>query len=212
MNTLFYPNTLPVHTAKLLEKIRLSNHTFLDNFYLSGGTALSLQLGHRESEDLDFFSKIDFEPESIRIGLEKIGNLSDTEIDVNTLNADLDQVKIQFLGYPYPMLEPLIDYEGIKLSSVIDIGCTKLLTIGSRGSKKDFLDMFVILEKYTLEELVAKLGEKYAKTEYNFPHILKSLVYFVDADNQPMPRMHREIEWEQVKERLREIVKAARLT
>lgn len=210
--TIFYPNTLPIRTANLLEKFKLSDKRFLSNFYLSGGTALSLQLGHRESEDLDFFSTVDFEPESIRIGLEKIGNLSDAEIDVNTLNADLDQVKVQFLGYSYLMLEPLVDYEGIKLSSVLDIACTKLLTIGSRGSKKDFLDMYVILEKYTLQELIDQLSRKYPKTEYNLPHILKSLVYFVDAESQPMPRMHKMIEWEQVKRRMEEVVKAASLT
>ena len=210
--TIFYPKTLPIRTADLLDKFKLSDKRLLDNFYLSGGTALSLQLGHRESEDLDFFSKTDFEPESIRIGLEKIGNLSDAEIDVNTLNADLDQVKVQFLGYPYLMLEPLVDYEGIKLSSVLDIACTKLLTIGSRGSKKDFLDMYVIFEKYTLQELIGQLSRKYPKTEYNLPHILKSLVYFADAEAQPMPRMHQDIEWEQVKRRMIEVVKTASLT
>jgi len=211
MNVIFYPETLPTKTAELLKKIKLAKLGFVDNFYLSGGTALSLQLGHRESEDLDFFANLDFDPSKIQSELEKLGQLSDIEIDKNTFNGYLDGVKMQFLGYPYPLLEPLVDYEEIKLSSVLDVACTKLQTIGARGSKKDFLDMFVIFQSYTLEELIHKLRDKYHNTEYNLPHILKSLVYFVDADDQVMPRLHRKIEWEDVKKRMIEVIRRVSL-
>lgn len=211
MITQFFPEALPVKTAQLLRQIEMANPKFLNNFYLSGGTALSIQLGHRESEDLDFFAAADFEPEKILMQLEKLGGLSDVEMDTNTLNGYLDGVKVQFLGYPYPLLEPLSDYMGIKLSSVLDIACTKLQTIGARGSKKDFVDLYVLIEKYSLSELIAKLREKYPKTEYNLPHILKSLVYFVDAEGQAMPRLHKDIEWEQVKARMIEVVRGVSL-
>lgn len=209
--THFYPETLPVQTAALLKKIVMVKPRFLTDFYLSGGTALSLQLGHRESEDLDFFSEQDFDPATIQMQLEKLGNVSDTEIDANTLNGYLDGVKVQFLGYPYPLLEAASDYEGIQLSSVLDIACTKLQTIGARGSKKDFVDLFVLFQKYSLTELLEKLQEKYKMTEYNLPHILKSLVYFDDAENQAMPRLHQEIEWELVKSKMLEAVKGVSL-
>jgi hypothetical protein len=71
----FYPETLPEKTAMLLAELKSRKLDFLHQFYLSGGTALSLQLGHRESEDLDFFSETDFEAQTIEQELEKIGKL-----------------------------------------------------------------------------------------------------------------------------------------
>jgi len=123
----------------------------------------------------------------------------------------MDRVKLQFLGYPYPLLEDLVDYRGIKLSSVLDIACTKLQTIGMRGSKKDFVDMYVILQRFTLLQLFGKLETKYRDSEFNIPHILKSLVYFSDAEDQVMPRLHSAIEWGIVKERMVEVVREFQL-
>ena len=122
-----FTNTLPASTAQLLEKLKGAE--FLQDFYLSGGTALSLQLGHRESEDLDFFNQNSFQAEKIKLKLQELGELAGIEEGEDTLNAFVDKVKIQFLGYPYKLLEPLVDWQGIKLSSVLDIACTKLLTI-----------------------------------------------------------------------------------
>lgn len=68
-----------------------------------------------------------------------------------------------------------------------------------RGSKKDFIDLYVILQQISLKELFNKLKEKYKNVEYNYPHILKSLVYFEDAEAQPMPRMHMSLSWEDIK-------------
>ncbi|MFH2085531.1 MAG: nucleotidyl transferase AbiEii/AbiGii toxin family protein [bacterium] len=212
MNAKFFSQTLPVKTAQLLSKTNEISLGFLTNFYLSGGTALSLQLGHRESEDLDFFSGSSFDPRIIQVELEKIGQIDDLELAENTLNGYVDGVKLQFLGYPYPLLEPTIDYQGIKLSSVLDIACTKLQTIGMRGSKKDFIDMYVLMQKYPLSELLEKMKEKYKNSEFNIPHILKSLVYFADAEDQVMPRLHTKIEWNSVKARMTEVVKEFKIT
>lgn len=212
MSNVFYPETLPEQTTKLLLLIEQSRPTSIANFYLSGGTALSLQLGHRESEDLDFFSEQPFDPRTVQAELEKIGKLQDLELAENTLNGYMNDVKLQFLGYPYPLLEDLIDYKGIKLSSIADIACTKLQTIGMRGSKKDFVDMYVILQKFALYELFAKLESKYRDSDFNVPHILKSLVYFNDAEDQVMPRLHTEIEWNKVKNRMIEVVRQFKLS
>lgn len=212
MSNKFYPETLPEQTAKLLNTLEQKMPSFLTNFYLSGGTALSLQLGHRESEDLDFFSEQPFDPRMLQTELEKIGKLEDLELSENTLNGFIAEVKLQFLGYPYPLLEDFIDYKGIKLSSVADIACTKLQTIGMRGSKKDFVDMYIILKKYTLQELIQIMKVKYKDSEFNLPHILKSFIYFVDAETQVMPRLHTEIEWDEVKKRMIEVVKEFQLS
>lgn len=206
MNT-FYPETLPTKTAELVEKICEVKPRFLEDFYLSGGTALSLQLGHRESEDLDFFSPKSFDPRTLQLEMEELGRIESVEISDNTLNCVLDGVKLQFLGYPYLMLGKLVEYRELRLSSILDIACTKLQTVGMRGSKKDFFDLAVIFEIYPLDTLLAKMKEKYPGVEYSVPHILKSLVYFEDAEDQPMPRLHKKIDWREVKRKMVESVK-----
>lgn len=207
MSTDFFVDTLPAKASVLIADFQKNPPSFLKDFYLSGGTALSLQIGHRESEDLDFFCEKDFDPRQIEIALRSFGILEETELDKNTLNTFLKGVKLQFLGYPYRLLEPLIEWQGIKLSSVVDIACTKLQTVGMRGSKKDFIDLYFLLKTYSLEDLFNTLGKKYPESGYNTTHILKSLVYFEDADNQPMPKMHKDADWEMVKTTLAEEVK-----
>lgn len=200
-NNLFI-KTLPTKTSVLITSFQKKRPSFLKDFYLSGGTALSLQIGHRESEDLDFFCEKDFDPRQIEIVLKSFGVLEDTELDKNTLNTYLEGVKLQFLGYPYRLIEPLIDWRGIKLSSVIDMACTKLQTVGIRGSKKDFIDIYFLLELFSLKNLFESLEKKYPEVGYNTTYILKSLVYFEDADKQPMPRMHKKVDWETIKAKL----------
>lgn len=201
-----YTETVPIATQSVLEKIK--EISGIQDFYLSGGTALALQLGHRESEDLDFFTKTSFQPQKLQEKLLHYGTLKDVQIEEGTLNLFMNNAKLQFLYYPYNLLEEFISWNGINLSSIIDIACTKLITISMRGSKKDFIDLYVILQQITLEELFAKLDKKYTKVQYNYPHILKSLVYFNDADNQPMPRMHKDFSWKDVKDSIVKKVKA----
>jgi len=208
MNTTIYPQTLPKKTAQLLELFSQKKPDFLSLFYLSGGTALSLQLGHRESEDLDFFSSSSFEPDTIERQLLPYGTLSETELSLGTLNTYLSGVKLQFLLYPYRLIEPLVNWEGVNLSSVVDIACTKLQTVGMRGSKKDFIDLYFLLQQFSLETLLAYTKKKYAESDYSETHILKSLVYFDDAETQPMPRMHQDVSWNQIKEALISAVKS----
>lgn len=199
MSRLFYPQALPPKTAQLIKVFQKNRLSFLKNFYLSGGTALSLQINHRQSIDLDFFSQKDFDPQAVQKELETLSKLTDLELDKNTLNAFLKGVQVQFLGYPYPLLKPAYNWEGINISSVLDIACTKLQTISQRGSKKDFVDLYFILNKYSLKELFQKMDQKYPKANFNKVHLLKSLTYFVDADLQPMPKMRQKTDWEKIK-------------
>ena len=202
---MIYTDTLPELTSKVANK--LSGLDFLKDFYLSGGTALSLQLGHRESEDLDFFNQTDFKPKKILQELQKVNSLKEVQIDSGTLNCFLDGVQLQFLYYPYSLLKEKKEWNGIYLSSVLDIACTKLITISERGSKKDFVDLFFLLQEFELNFLFNKLGEKYKEVDYNKIHILKSLIYFYEAETQPMPRMHKKVNWEEVKEKISQEVK-----
>jgi len=208
MTDTLFTETLPHNTKKLLEKFQDSKPSFLQKFYLSGGTALSLQLGHRESEDLDFFTQENFRPEALQETLLTYGILKQTELARGTLNTFVQGVKLQFLQYPYPLIEPFKSWNNIQISSVADIACTKLQTIGMRGSKKDFIDIFFLLQHYSLDDLFLLLKKKYPKVDYSQTHILKSLVYFDDAESQPMPRMHKDVTWEAVKETMKRVVKS----
>lgn len=204
-----HTKVLPVAAQALISQ--LSGLPSIRDFYLSGGTALALQVGHRESEDLDFFTQIDFNPQVLQRDLIILGALQDTEIDIGTLNTFIDGVKLQFLHYPYQLLDKLIPWNGIQLSSVIDIACTKLVTISMRGNKKDFIDLYIILKHYSLKDLLKRLEEKYQNVEYNHTHILKSLVYFTDADKQPMPKMHILLNWDEVKDAIIKQVKVFKI-
>lgn len=200
-----HTETLAPKTKNLLTK--LSEIGLPENFYLSGGTALALHLGHRESEDLDFFSKKEFNPLKVQAMLEKEIELSEITIDDGTLNCYADGVKLQFLHYPYKLLQESSIYNNIRVSSAKDIVCTKLLTISTRGSKKDFIDLYFALKMYSLPKMFKLLEEKYTERKYNSLHILKSLVFFDDAEAQPMPKMHMPATWTEVKNTITQNVK-----
>jgi hypothetical protein len=202
-----FTNTLPPGTDTVLEQIK--GMPLMSHFYLSGGTAFSLQLGHRESEDLDFFNKEPFDPLLLQQQLSAVATkLDDVQISENTLNLFVNGVKLQFLHYPYNLLESTVPWNGISLSSVVDIACTKLITVSMRGSKKDFIDLYRILQDFSLEQLFEKLEQKYQGINYNVASILKSITYFDDAEAQPMPRMHIQADWDEVKKTIEAKVKA----
>jgi hypothetical protein len=200
-----YQEVINAKTKRILETIDKIKE--IENFYLAGGTALALQLGHRKSIDLDWFSQKEFDVGILKKDLSSFGSLKIDSEDKQTLNCRLDDVKISFFVYSYKILFPLIDFNKIKLADERDIACMKIDTIPSRGAKKDFIDLYFLLEKYHLEELLNLFDKKYAGIEYNRFHLLKSLTYFDDAESEPMPEMLKEISWEEIKNEVREKVK-----
>jgi len=192
-------------TEHVFEKINKSE--ICNNFYLAGGTALALQFGHRKSIDLDWFSKDDFNTAELKEKLEESGELSLESEERNTLNIILDGVKVSFLGYRYSLLFPLLGWEGIKIADWRDIACMKLDAVSSRGSKKDFIDLYFILKQIPVSDLLEFFNKKYKGIEYNRMHIFKSLNYFKDADEEPMPIMIESIKWQDVKKFFNDLVK-----
>lgn len=200
-----HPETISEKTKSVLAKITPMD--FIGEFYLAGGTALAVQLGHRESIDLDFFSSKKFSVQKIKNELSRIGNLAVDYEDEDTLNGMLDEVKISFFYYGHSQSFDLIGYDGIFLADERDIAAMKIDTVSSRGSKKDFVDIYFLLKKYSLDQLIGFFEEKYKNIRYNKLHILKSLVYFVDADSDPDPLMMAEFDWEKIKTFLEDEVK-----
>lgn len=197
-----HKETLNEDTRIVLEKIA----PVATPFYLAGGTALALELGHRISVDLDFFSQDTFSVSSLVAKLNTLGNLKIEDQSEDTFNGSLDGVKISFFYYPYPLLFPTKEYNNVRLADERDIGAMKVQAISGRGNKKDFVDLFVLLQKYSLQELVDFFHKKYEKFNYNQLHILKSLSYFYDADTNPEPVYIHPISWNEVKKVIKNIV------
>ena len=118
----------------------------IENFYLAGGTALALQLAHRKSIDLDWFSQKEFSTSRLKKELSYLGKLKIESEDKKKLNCLLNDVRLSFFVYPYKLLFPLIDFNGVKLADERDIACMKIEAISSRGSKKDFIDLYFLIE------------------------------------------------------------------
>lgn len=168
-------------------------------FYLAGGTALALQLGHRESADLDFFREHAFDPEHVAADLH-VGTVALAER--GTLRLWLGDVKVECFHYPYPLLAPLRPVPGmpgVLLADTLDIGLMKLAAIGQRGAKKDFIDLYAICRQvYPLAELLRLAPRKFG-SRFEHMHYLKSLTYFDDAEAEPDPAGWGGGRWEQVK-------------
>lgn len=124
----------------------LAASPFLNQFYLAGGTGCALHLGHRISEDLDFFSETSFSLIGIRRVLQKIGTFITDYSDSQTLVGRFNTTKVGFFQYPYPLVQNTQVYEKVQVASIEDIGCMKIDTISSRGKKRDFVDLYFILK------------------------------------------------------------------
>lgn len=185
-----YPSTLDI-----LKKIM--DETTFDQFNLVGGTALALQIGHRISIDLDLFTHEEYSAEAILEGLHQIGKV-DIIIDKPPfLQVNIDNLKLDFLKFPYNFVRHHQIIEGVRLVSIEHIAIMKLLAIARRGAKKDFFDLYFILQQYTLKEVIS-FFEK-TLSHIDLFHILKSLTYFDDAENDADPIMIKSATWKAVK-------------
>jgi hypothetical protein len=116
--------------------------------------------------------------------------------------------KVQFLHYPYRLLLPLHKTKYGALADPLDIALMKLIAIGQRGSKRDFVDVACLLRKFpnvSLGELLELLPRKYGST--NRAHLVRALTYFADAESDPMPRMRWSLKWGEIKRQLEDAVR-----
>ncbi len=201
----------------VLEKLKNSGIIEKYNFYLAGGTSLALQFGHRFSVDMDFFTAESFEPATILSQLNSKLDFTVVDVGAGTLHITIYDQKISFFYYPYKLLFPLLDYNGCPVADYRDVVAMKIIAIAQRGSKKDFVDLFHIMQKgIDLRQLKKLLNEKYSG-QYSWPLLLKGIGYFEDAEIEPMPVMRKgdrqslltDKEWENIKAYMLEIQKAA---
>jgi hypothetical protein len=194
----WHSNVIPASTETTLCTLR--DAKVLDRFYLAGGTALALQFGHRLSLDLDFFSPEHFSEDNLLQQLQALTGFALVSKAPYTLHATVDKTKVSFLGYAYPMLFPTNKFLDVAVADPRDIACMKVSAIASRGTKRDFVDLYVSAERYGLKEILRLFDRKYTQAHYSMIHILKSLTFFADAEKDPMPHMLVTLDWEKVKQ------------
>ena len=205
---------------------RLKNIAASERFILAGGTALALQIGHRISEDLDFFTEKTFSTDNIfqkikRAGLapailqEEEGTLvlivNNTKVTPFSKGAGLPLprniatesggIKVSFFRYAYPFIEETTPFRGIHLANVVDIASMKVIAISQRGAKRDFIDLWFILQTIPFWKIVENMAMRFGKDRINPVNIGKSLVYFNDAEEDPEPKYPGKAkpEWKAVK-------------
>jgi hypothetical protein len=200
----FHPDIL--NTAQKRVLTRLAPALTARSFYLGGGTALALHLGHRRSVDFDWFTAERLEdPLGLAAALRDEGlPLRTDRVAPGTWHGAMSGVRISLLEYRYTLLEPLAHWRrfGCDVASRADLAAMKLAAVAQRGSKKDFVDVYAVAAKPTaLPQLLHWYVDKYAVTDT--AHLLYSLAYFDEADRQPMPHMLRKVDWRKIKASLR---------
>ncbi len=191
--------TVAPDTLELLKTI--ASKPEMKGFRLVGGTALALQYGHRQSVDLDFFGSPLASQEDTIDMLSSLGNITIHNRTDKILQVVLRGIKVDVIDYSrYGWIDtPVVD-DGIVLASPRDIAAMKINAIEGRGSRKDFVDIYMLLQHYTLSELLDFYSMKYPN--YSIFRALLSLTYFDDAETQAMPKMFIPQTWEEIKEHI----------
>jgi Nucleotidyl transferase AbiEii toxin, Type IV TA system len=186
---MLYQETVEPGTLALIKS--LMEKDYLKDFTLVGGTALSLQLGHRKSIDIDLFTNKDFSPSGLIDNLRNDYEFKLDAMEKNTLRGSINEVKIDLITHKGDLVGPLIIEDNIKMASLKDIGAMKVRAIGGDGTRiKDFIDVYFLLKSYSFGDLILWYKIKY-KLDNDF-HAVKSLVYFNDIDLNDWPKMIRE--------------------
>lgn len=196
-----YWNIIDTDRYKLLKNI--TEVVTIPEFYMIGGTALSLQMGLRESFDFDFCIPKQFNNEILLEELGKIGEVKVNQNQSGTCDVILNGVQVSFFYYPNKMINKLVtvpEMPKLKMASILDIAIMKIVAIGGRGAKKDFYDLYNIINrcKITIKELAEGLIEK-CGNKTNYVNIIMGLSYFEDAEQEILPKTFVEYDWEEIK-------------
>ncbi len=195
-----HEKVLPRGSRGILAKLHALNSPELDGWTLAGGTGLALQIGHRISQDFDFFRTDPFDTGKIFEILRQAGSVEMLQEDERTLTVIVGSTKISFFSVPDPFLFPGQPYLFFRLPDPRDIALMKLAAVSGRGSRKDFIDLHTILRGgLSLAQCFEWLPQKYGEGRVNTYHVLKSLTFFEDAEREPMPIMLEPFDWKECK-------------
>jgi len=202
---MLYKEAVEESVLGLLKSLQ-SKH-YLKGFYLAGGTALALYIGHRKSVDIDLFSDFAFDSAQMMENIVQDFRFNLMFSAPNTLRGTINGINVDILAHRYKLIGDIVDEEGFLILPVPDIAAMKLNAISTSGQRiKDFIDIYYLLEKYPLKDILGWYSEKY--NQANDLLILKSLVYFDDVEESEWPVMIKEpgLKWKDVRHRLEKAV------
>ncbi len=197
-------NAVAPATLELLKEICAINE--LESFALGGGTSLALRMGHRVSVDLDFFTNINFNTNSVFQIITKKFSTAELLFEQNqTMIFTINDIKVDFVLYPFPWLNAFDITEGIRLLSVEDLIPMKLQAASNRTAKKDYWDIASLLKDYPLSEMMKIFSSKFPQIDIGF--IIHSLTDFEKADTEIDPDTNdNETTWDKIKMQLTDAV------
>lgn len=204
---MLYLETVEPGTFSILKKL-MEIHE-LQDFYLVGGTALSLMYGHRTSIDLDLFTASKFENEVIVNALKNsFGNdfMMEDKPAFFGIFAYIRNVKVDIVRFPHPIIRPPVEIDGIRMYAPEDIIAMKVQAILGRGKKKDFWDVAELLQHFTMSDFVNLHKEKYS-TQNLYITVPQALTYFDDAEESEDPVSLKGQTWPSVKKAINEKVR-----
>lgn len=201
---MLYRETVNPETLDLL--IRLQSLEDFEQTRLVGGTALALQIGHRKSIDLDFFGAMTSSLEELTFTISDFASVQPLSSSKLMRFMNVNGVKVDIVSYPYEWIDKPVIEDGVVLAGIKDIAAMKLSAITNRGTKKDFIDLYFLLQKYTLLEMLGFYQQKYADSQLFT--VLRSMTYFEDAEADPMPSMLAPVKWSQIKDTIQKNVES----
>jgi len=179
-----YPEAISSKRQKIFQKLKN-----FPQFYLAGGTALALQIGHRMSDDFDLFTEKDISADLLE-EVEKTFKGSTIDIITNhseQLSLIIDQTKVDFVKYPFSLISGLIEYEKVKIIKIPEIAAMKAYTIGRRATYKDYIDLyFIVSEKHSSLSEIIKISKEKFKEHFDPRLFLEQLVYLEDIQEEPI--------------------------
>ena len=197
--------TVQPDTLELLKAI--SAQPEIKQLRLVGGTALALQYGHRQSVDLDFFGKLPEDKDELIDVVRRSEEVTVLNRSKIILQMVVNQVKVDFVDYSrYPWIDEPVQGDGFVLASDKDIAAMKINAIMGRGTRKDFIDLYVLLQHYSLPQIMNFYRQKYP--EFSEYRALLSMTYFDDAEMQDMPLMFIDTPWESMRTSIIQAVEA----
>ena len=187
------------HTLSLI--LSLQTKPYTRDFLLVGGTALALQLGHRTSTDVDLFTNKRFDVPQLLGFLRNDFSIQVRNQMNHALLLNINSIKTDFVFQPSDLLSTPVEVENVRMASLIEIGAIKFSAITARGRRRDFIDLYCLMEHFTLPELLDAFLIKYKDATLELA--IRSLFYFEDADNDLEPKCFFDYSWDKIKSKIK---------
>ncbi|HBL26711.1 MAG TPA: hypothetical protein DD490_07740 [Acidobacteria bacterium] len=208
--TVSHPETLSPRAQELLG--RYAERPWGEDFYLAGSAALALYLGHRPVRDLDLMGGTNRltppDRRDLLFDLLALAAPPPEKTEVETARDGYLYVRqagigVRFFYYPYPLAEPFEEIAGFPVASAVDLGLMKLGAIISRGTRRDFVDLFLLCRNIPLAELLERADDKFGHVRDFSLQALKGLADLSEAEADPMPRLALPVDWAEIEAWLR---------